>query len=204
MATKTKAAKAAGPKGPARLPERRMDDPKVKSATRRGNVRLPLCILDLPADTNDCWPWIVDLYAYDHGDTQPLAARIARGESIPVQLAQPVSAIIAGTRRPNRKSSSKSKLGPKARIQAAAELSAFLGLMDQLRHFAIVDPNDPARGAEAYANASGKETIEIVREYERNKRRAIEGAAKSHGVSVETIENWLRELRALIDRLTRV
>ena len=144
----------------------------------------------------DAWRWVVAIDAYDYNQRQPLADLVA-AEPVPEELRPILAAIIAGDRTPNLRGAAKLKLPATERMQIAASLMAIMEIIDTLKYEAIdITGAEPdLRGASMFEIVKGGTAGGIMRHLEGEARRAVEIATDRYGVSVETIENLLRDLR---------
>ncbi|MBE0414838.1 hypothetical protein [Yoonia sp.] len=149
----------------------------------------------------DNWAWVVALDAYDFCDPQPLAALIEK-KVIPDELRNQVSKIITGERKPNKRAAAKLSVPASERLVLAAHVSICLGLIDALKNASAashwdggdwVDEDDTILSMQA--SRYGKEPIELKRELEKEQSELMRQSAQDHGISIETLENLLRELR---------
>lgn len=152
---------------------------------------------------NEVWEWVVALDAFDFNCREPLTALVA-SKPIPDDLRPAVAAIISGKRNPNLKAAAKLKLPARERMQIAGTLSAVLGIIDMLQHEEIYDlaygfdPGVERRAIDIRADAAGCDPVDVVRDLEAERRKAVALAARDFDVSTETIENLLRDLRKKI------
>jgi len=145
--------------------------------------------LDLPRDMNDHWLWICAIDAYDYNDTAPLSKLIRESEQIPEMFRVVIAGIVQGERRPNKKAATKLKLPASERMKIAGSLSLVLGLIDAFKY----------QDLGGLADRQAKEPIDVMRELEADAREIMIKAANDLNVSVETIENVLRDLRKKIE-----
>lgn len=152
--------------------------------------------------------WIIAFDAWDYNDPAPLEVLIREGKEIPKELAPIVADIIAGKRPPNKKAAAKLKVPASQRMNMAAAASTVLGLIDILKSNYEPDACDPdappRRTIERVADNRGVEPISVYRGLEEKARKVIELAAERFGVSVETIENTLRDFRTKLENYPNV
>ena len=150
---------------------------------------------------NDIWPWVAAVDAYDFADPDPLATLLRGPEPIPPEVQPVLADIVAGTRRPNRKAAAKLKIPASERMKVAGSVSVIVGLVDALKRSDMYDADGgPVQGPSAAAERNGVETIDEIRELEGVARKQVASAAREFGVSSETIENLLRDLRQKIEK----
>lgn len=147
------------------------------------------------------WSWVCAIDAFDYCQPEPLAELI-RSEPIPQNLRPVIASIVTGQRQPNKKAAAKLKLPADERLRIAGSLSTVLALIEIIKHGAV-DPSLPGlRGvnmlSDCLERGKGREPVEILRELEAEARQVIEDTAKQFNVSVETIENLLRDMRRKI------
>jgi hypothetical protein len=135
----------------------------------------------------ELWEWVCAAAAHDFGDPGPMAAML-RSEPLPAEFRAMVADIVSGARALPKRAPG---LAPGERLKIAAALQVVTGLTDAIR-------KSPDR--ERTADRLKMEPIEIVREMEQEKRAIRAEAAADLGVSVETVENLVRDLRRRIDR----
>ena len=150
--------------------------------------------LDLPDGMNDLWSWVVALDAWDYCDPT-LLSDLLLSEKIPDEFRNAIADIIAFRRKPKRKAAAKLKIPAAERMKIAGSCSVVIGLAHKLKTPSVV---------EATADRLAKEPIEIVRELEAEIERTIQKTAQECGVSTETVENLLRDLRQKIMYWPRV
>ena len=170
-------------------------------------------IFDAPSDFWDCWDWVKALDAFDFGDTGPLAALISEID-IPDEIKAAVAKIVAGERTPNLKAAAKLKIAPSKRLEAVAEVSRALAVYEAYKsgpHIEIPGNSGLSddewaqsradfhtRKIEHFADEQGLEVADARSLLDHLSRKAIEDAAAKHGVSVRTMEEWLRDFRQKI------
>ena len=153
-----------------------------------------MSFLDMPSRMKETWEWTCALVAFDYGDSEPLGLLI-RGAAIPIEFVSAVSDIVVGRRKPNLKAVAQSKIPASERMKIAGSISVVLGLSNLIRTRLAPARQGFKSGLEEVADRHRQEPIEIVRKLQAKSRQAIEDAATELDVSVETIENLLREFR---------
>ncbi|MBC7286136.1 hypothetical protein [Hoeflea sp.] len=147
---------------------------------------------------NEVWQWVVAIDAFDFNDPEPLA-EIRKSEPIPHELEPIVAAIDAGERKSNKKAAAKLKIPARERMKIAGTLSIVIGLINILKSEEIGDEwGEYRRAIEIGADRRLLEPVDELRALEREARELIQGTADDLGVSVETIENLLRDMRRKI------
>ncbi|MDX3908751.1 MAG: hypothetical protein QHC67_02925 [Sphingobium sp.] len=145
------------------------------------------------------WEWIVAIDAFDYNDIEPLFHLMSSDKPIPEELRPALAMIIAGTRKPNLRAAAKLKMAAAERMRMAGSISAVLGLINELKTGDQIDLSDKdrphRRSIDIKADRDGVEPLQIKRMLESRAKEVIVRAAGSLNVSVETIENMLRELR---------
>lgn len=144
--------------------------------------------LDAPRDMRDHWLWICAIDAYDYNDSEPLSKLIRETEQIPTMFKDVIADIVQGERRPNKKAAAKLKLPASERMQIAGTLSGVLGIVEAFK-----------RGLNGVADKQSKEPIDVLRELEADARIIMIEAASDLNVSLETLENLLRDFRKKIE-----
>ena len=150
------------------------------------------------------WDWIKAMDAYDFADTSPLAELLRSERAIPANIRLKIAEIVEGERKPNRKAAAKLKVDPQERLEIAAKLSYKLGVVDLYKKGPHVDLEYPGEGhtkkLDYMADESGLEPEEILRFLEQNSKKVIEETAHDAGVSVSTLQNWLRDFRKVVEQ----
>lgn len=147
---------------------------------------------------NEVWRWVVAIDAFDFNDSEPLKI-IRKAEAVPPELEHVVAAIDAGERKPNKKAAAKLKIPARERMKIAGEVSVVLGFIDTLKFEEIGDGwGEHRRAIEVGADRRQREPIDEIRELEAEAREMITGTADDLNVSVETVENLLRDMRRKI------
>lgn len=155
--------------------------------------------LDAPPRMNELWNWVVAIAAYDFADPDPLAGLISSEGGIPVEFRSAIAEIVRGRRVPNRKAAAKLKVPAAERMKIAGSVGIIIGMCHMLKFQASAEEG-LRPGAVTLGARYGREPIDITRELEGEARRAVESAATHFGVSTETIENLLRDMKARIAR----
>jgi hypothetical protein len=146
----------------------------------------------------EVWDWVVAIDAFDHGAPGQLEDLVRGNAEIPDELRPALADIIAGRRRPNRKAAGKLKVPAEERLKIAAAVSAVHGLIDALK------ANQLDADIEWAAERRRVEPAAVLREIETHRKAYMAGVASDLGVSVETIENLLRDLRKKVASWPRV
>jgi hypothetical protein len=154
------------------------------------------------------WEWIVALDAFDYNDSEPLFHLMNSEKPIPEELRPAIAMIIAGTRKPNLRAAAKLKMPAAERMQIAGSLSVVLGMINELKTDEQIDLSDEdwphRRSIDIKADREGVEPLQIKRMLENRAKDAIGRAARSLNVSVETIENIIRDLRTKLIKYPNV
>lgn len=152
----------------------------------------------MPARMAELWEWVCAAAAHDSGDAAPLA-RLIEADPVPDEFRPMVAAIVAGLRPLKRKGKGNAKIAPSERLRVAATVSVMLELCDLLRTLAV-GTHGGKPGADSLGEQLGREPADIVRELQGEYREAKKNAARDLRVSVETVEDLVRELQSRIDR----
>ena len=148
-------------------------------------------MLGIPRRLNELWPWFNAVCSWDWGDPIPLSELI-RSEPIPEEFRTAVGDIVEGTRK-RKRNYVKSKIPAAERLKIAGSISIVIDLCNTLKTGA-------AEGIQSMASRLNVEPIDVIRKLEAEARKTQKDAAKQLGVSVETIENLIRDMRARIAR----
>lgn len=151
--------------------------------------------VDIPSRMNELWDWVIALDAWDYCDPKPLS-ELVKSVPIPLEFLQAVSEIIEGKRKPNKKAAAKLKIPASERMKIAGSLSLILSIVDKLKHDVIYPEG---KGVIGIGAEQRREPIDVMRELELEQRQAIIEASNELNVSVETVENLLRDLRQKIN-----
>lgn len=136
-----------------------------------------------PFSSAEMQKWFFAIYAWDYCDPEPLAELIMM-EPIPAEYRAVVAAIISGKRPQKTKAAAKLKITARTHYKIVRELAADLSMREIDKKY-----------ADETADRNGREPIEIIRGAEKYYRDRIATMAQQHGVSTETIENLLREMK---------
>lgn len=150
--------------------------------------------------------WIVAIDAFDYCDPAPLAKLLRGDEEIPPELRPALADIVSGARKPNKKAAVKLKVPAAERLMIAAHISVVLGIIDEAKHGhsyehdssehgSSNDLSDLRKSVEIRADRLGVEVIDEVRRTDAFREKAYALATKHFGISRETVENMLRDLR---------
>jgi len=154
---------------------------------------------DMPDRENELWAWVCALYAYDYDDPKPLSKLIRVGGYIPPEFINAIADIVDGLRKPNKKAAAKMKVPASEYMKVAASVSTILGLGDIIKYDAInpyTDAENTPTGACSISENKGKdEPKDIIMSVNKMGRQAKQDAADHFGISLETVENMIRELR---------
>jgi len=161
---------------------------------------------EMPRAMHEAWRWVCAIDAWDYCHPQPLADMVKSGPA-PEELRPIIAAIVNGERKPNRKAAAKLKIPAEERMKIAGSISVVLGLIDVTK-YDIVESAQPGKGVTMIGNRDGRDPgrprIEphnpVITELEAEARDVIDDAARQLGVSVETVENLLRDLRGKMKR----
>jgi len=148
----------------------------------------------------DVMDWIAAIDAWDYCDGSLLAILILE-EDIPTKLKPIIADIFSGVRVQKKKAASFLKISPRERMYIAQSISINLGLIDV---FKTVKMASGESLLEWQSDRNGIEPIESKRWLEKEARQVKEIAAKDLGVSIETIENLLRDFRYKLDNYPNV
>jgi hypothetical protein len=148
---------------------------------------------DLPKSMNVHWKWVCALDSWEYGSPEQLS-ELVKVEPIPDEFKNAVSEILLGNRKPKNRAAAKSKIPASERMKIAATISCVLWLIDELKFGSDEDQTI----IEKQADKLGIEPIEVLGGLNDKARKIIKKSAEDLGVSTETIENLLRDLRLKI------
>jgi hypothetical protein len=143
---------------------------------------------------NELWEWVVALDSWDYCDPIPLSELVLQKE-IPLEFKQAISDIVSNKRKPSKRAAAKLKVPASERMKIAGSISVIFGLIDALK-FDTLYPE--GRGSVGVGAMRKCEPTDVLRELESEQRQEIESICIELGVSRETVENILRELRKKI------
>lgn len=162
---------------------------------------------------NEIFEWISAFDAYDLDDPQPLSDLVSGDEPIPLEARKPLSEIILGLRRPNKRAASKLKIPTTKRLEIAAEISVVMGLFQVLTLGGNATDRNPDGTTTEYkvspsidemADARMIEPQQEIEKRLKERREFILDAANDLGVSTETIENLLRIISKKIENFPEI
>lgn len=145
-------------------------------------------------EIRDVMKWIVAIDSWDYCDGTLLAELVIK-EDIPKEIKPLIGSIIDGSRIKKTKAAAHLKIPANERMRIAESLSINLGLIDTFKT-AITSTGETL--LEWQADKDGIEPIESKKWLENQAREIKEDAAKQLNVSVETIENLLRDFRCKV------
>ena len=143
---------------------------------------------------NDLWKWVIALDSWDYCDPLPLSELLLQQE-IPIEFKQALSDIVSSKRKPNKKAAAKLKIPASERMKIAGSISTVCGLIQGLKFDAIYPEGV---GVVGIGSMQGREPVNVLRELEAEQVALIDEAAVDLNVSIETIENLLRDMRIII------
>lgn len=136
----------------------------------------------LPPRMERIWNWVVALDAWDLNQPSLLADLVRRND-IPEELVEPISEIIAGSRKPNYKAAAKLRIPAYTRLDIAR-------LLYDSRHSC----EQAKTKSDAHADALRLETKDFKAQIEKEARDWVTTLALNTGVSEKTIESYYRVL----------
>lgn len=152
-------------------------------------------ITDAPQRLCDLWMWVAAIDSWVYCDPYPLAELI-KSEDIPAEFKRVVSSIIIGDKKQNKKGAARIKIPANKRMDIAVCIDSILGILDSFKYGTVA-------GGESFCchvgDKKGVEPLEIMQQLHEEQKNLIKGCAKEHGVSTETIENLLRDMRRYIN-----
>lgn len=145
----------------------------------------------VPPSLRKLWPWFNAVSAWDWGDPGPLG-EIVQSEPIPEEFREAIADILMGDRN-RQKNWQKGKIPAAERMVIAATVSAHID------HCRAIRSNN-LEGDESLADQLEMEPIDMVYLMHATVRSVVADVAQEFDVSVETVENLLRDMRARINR----
>lgn len=149
-----------------------------------------------PMRFNKVFHWIAALDAFDYCDPEPLEQLLRGDETIPPEVRSALADILGGKRKPNKKAAAKLKVPATERMKIAGSISAVLSVIDVIKYGGT--DGTFRRALEIAAERRRREPVEVLRSLEAEARNFVAESAAELGVSVETIEVLLRDLREKI------
>lgn len=173
--------------------------PTKKAPAEAGAAVVP--VMDSPPRFAECWEWIVAGAAFDGGDAEPLAELIAV-TPVPPEFRQMVSDIVRGDRKLQKRGKSNQKVPARERLKIAAHIMAIKDLVSVLASQTLSQQTETGLklGVDSIGADKGMEPISVTRSLEAAWRETVQNSAADLGVSAETVENMVRDLRARIAR----
>ena len=153
-------------------------------------MRIPNIGFNAPARFSELWDWIAALDAWDYCDPEPLEKMIHR-EPIPEELRKAICDIISGRRQQKRKAAAKSKVPAAKRMHLAHLFSVVSGMRERI----VSDPEMLDR----FAEREGTEPREFIQIFDKTAKFVRRHMAETeYGISDETVENLVRDVRQKI------
>ncbi len=162
----------------------------------------------MPDRMQELFDWVIAIDAWDYCDTEPLADLIRSTNTLPDEIRPIIADIITGERKQNKRGADKLKILPaRERMKIAGTISSVLGLIDLFKYekfYVDGDVDGCPSGIFGIAGRDRKEPIEVKRELESEAREVLKITKDSLKeeldleISIETIENLIRELRKKI------
>jgi hypothetical protein len=157
-------------------------------------------LFDAPRRLCEVWEWFSAFYAFDFGDRQPLATLIRAGKEVPPEFRSAVADVISGDRKPNLKRAAKVKVPPGEAVRVACSVEGIAMLCEKFRAAPAWSGDGRHRTRlEEVADDRGTEPIQELRALQAVARDTVETAAQQFNVSIETIENLMREVRRRVE-----
>jgi hypothetical protein len=150
--------------------------------------------LNISRELNDTLEWFVAVDAYDYCDPEPLADLIGSPEPIPEPYRIAVADILTGKRKQKKKAAAKLKVPAKQRMDVAVGVAIIAGIIDDIQ-FNYLNLETGETGLNALADSKGLEPSHMKADMANDRIIFMQEQADEWGVSVETIENLLRDLR---------
>jgi hypothetical protein len=148
------------------------------------SVAQPLSALPVTSEA-DKHRWTAALVAFDFCDPSLLATMI-ENQPIPIEIRSVIATIVAGVRKPNKRSAAKSKLPPAERYQIGATVGGLLDVIADMKHPAITENYADKNAVEP------KDAIIMLNKYIDKTYSLVEA---KFVISRETVENVVREWR---------
>lgn len=148
-----------------------------------------------PISNNFCWVAAID--AWDYCNPTPLSEMILN-HPIPVELRHVLASIASGERKQNKRGAAKLKIDADQRMLIAA---SFLSLLVIPK--AVLSGRTHIKYSDV-ADREGVEPIELRRKYDAYVRKMYSKIAASAGISVESLENLVRDLREKANRYPNI
>ncbi|WP_377894215.1 hypothetical protein [Alteromonas sp. R78001] len=157
---------------------------------------------DAPVRMQELWHWISAIDAWDYKDPAPLAELVIQ-ENIPNELKPIVSKILLGDRKQKRAS----KIPANERMEIAKVISGIFHMIDDLRYRKVCASyglGDNSGASIVVAEQKVIEPEELIGKLHSSHAELLENTAQQLGVSVETVENLLRDMRKKIQNWPNV
>ena len=151
---------------------------------------------DAPPRMQELWHWVTAIDAWDYKDPAPLAELVIK-EDIPHELKSVVSSILLGVRKQKRAS----KIPANERMEIAKVISGMFYMIDDLRYRKVrasYGLGDNSGASIVAAEQKGLEPEELMNKLHSTHSKLLRDTAQQLEVSVETVENLLRDMRKKI------
>ena len=142
--------------------------------------------LDFPDEVKTAWEWIMAFDAWDYGEPDMLCDLILSDKVMPAELKPALAKRINGEKKPNKKSISQQKLSRTDRLWIATHFST---------HMAFSKFAETPWVLEMKADDARKEVIDVKRKQQEYRRAGLQKVAQRFGISTETLENAVRDIR---------
>ena len=151
-------------------------------------------IPEFPQQVLDAWGWVMAFDAWDHGNPQLLKELILSDEVMPSELKPALAKRISGEKMPKTKSAAQHKIPAASRMLIAMHFSTSMYFSKANETFGLSGLGDQ-RYIEWLADKDRKEIVAVKRGMQRYRRAAAGKVAERFGISVETLENIVRDMR---------
>lgn len=160
-------------------------------------------IIDAPQRMRDLWKWVAAVDAWDWKDPKPLADLVT-SEDIPEEFKKAVSDILSGERKRRR---TQGAIEPKERMEIAKHISGVLSILDSFTYGKVAEQGYEGMSVPNYIVETKSNFPDVIDAYNyliNERRDLIQSSANDLEVSVETIENLLREMRKKIEKWPQI
>ena len=152
-------------------------------------------IIQFPIRVLDAWGWVMAFDAWDYGDPEKLTNLILSSEPMPDELKPALAKRLNGEKKPKKKSAALRKLPAGDRMLIAMHFSTAMWFSKANETFGLAPSANDEKYIDWIADKERREKIEVKRGMQRYRRVAAEKVAQRFGISTETLENIVRDMR---------
>ena len=152
-------------------------------------------IIQFPKEVSDAWGWIMAFDAWDYGDPEKLTTLIMSDEPMPNELKPALAKRLNGEKKPKKKSDALRKIPAGDRMLIAMHFSTAMWFSKANETIGLAPNDKDQKYIDWLADKERREKIDVKRDMQRFRRVAAEKVAHRFGISTETLENIVRDIR---------